>query len=658
GCKLRQVADVSLRLLGGFGARVGGAVVEERVWRLRKARMLVKLLALEPTRRLHRELVMELLWPDLDAVAAQNNFHQALHAARRVLGAERVQLADGMVELVAVETDVDAFTLAAIDARESVLPDAYAVALDLYGGELLPEDRYESWAEVRRAALADLHSALCLELAELQPTKDAVPTLQRALDADPLHEPAHRALMRAYKELGRRQDALAQFHRLRAALRQRLEADPDAETRALYRELLTVQHEAATGLPMQITSFVGRARELAAVAERLGTARVLTLTGPGGSGKTRLAVAVAEQATDLAADGVFFVELAGIADTELVAEAAATAVGIRVPSKRMAAEAVAEHLANRRALLVLDTCEHVVEACAVLVDAVLRACPSVTVLATSREPLRCSSEMIWRVPGLDLAESLELFVSRARDLDPSFTASDTANIEALCARLDGMPLAIELAAARAPTLAPSQIAARLDDSLDVLSSGRRTALPRQQTLTATIAWSHNLLTGEEGLLFRRLAVFAGSFSLDAVADVCTAARSTAATASTCSSGSSTSRWSRSRTRLPHVTGCSTPSASSPPSAWPRRASARRSKRAFASGRRGLRPPTTRSIGSSWSTTISAPRSIRGCGTTLRGPCSLPQASGVSGSTGTTSRKACAGCAPCSKPRPNRRSYGR
>jgi predicted ATPase/Tfp pilus assembly protein PilF len=384
----------------------------------------------------------------------------------------------------------------------------------------LPEDRYEPWADAPRAMLTDLHSALCLELADQQEPQDALATLQRALRVDPLHEPAHRALMRAYDRLGRRQDALAQYQRLRSALRRALEADPAAETRALYRELLAAHAEpdglAPGGLPPELTSFVGREQELAAIATELAETRLLTLTGPGGSGKTRLACAAAART----ADTVVFVELGSIADPALVGDAAATASGILVPARRTAAEAVAERLAGLRVLLVLDTCEHVLDACAALAETILGRCPDVTILATSRERLRCSGERTWQVPRLAPAESVELFLSRAREADPSFAPGDLGEIEELCARLEGMPLALEMAAARVPTFAPAQIAARLDQSLDILAGGLRTALTRQQTLRATISWSHDLLDGEERVLFRRLAVFAGSFSLDAAVEVC------------------------------------------------------------------------------------------------------------------------------------------
>jgi predicted ATPase len=279
--------------------------------------------------------------------------------------------------------------------------------------------------------------------------------------------------MHAYDRLGRRQDALAQYQRLRAALRRSLEADPADETRALYRRLLAAGHETDTlapqGLPPEMTSFVGRERELAAIAEELGQARVLSLTGPGGSGKTRLAVAAAARAPDAARDGVVFVELAAITDSELVGDATATALGIRVPARRTAAEAVADELAAVRMLLVLDTCEHVVDACAALAETILERCPAVTILATSRERLRCSAERTWQVPGLAEDEALELFLARARDADPAFAPAGEAlaEVRELCTKLEGMPLALELAAARVQTFSPSQMTARLDRCLDI-----------------------------------------------------------------------------------------------------------------------------------------------------------------------------------------------
>jgi predicted ATPase/DNA-binding SARP family transcriptional activator len=523
--------DVSLELLGRFAVVVDGTEIDERAWRLRKARTLVKVLALAPGRRLHREQTMELLWPDLTATAAQNNLHQALHAARRVLGVEAIALSDGLLVLSEhIVCDVDRFERAAADARGTGDAHRYESALELYGGELLPEDRYESWSDARRAALRELHATLCLELAERQPPDEAVHTLQRALAVSPLHEPAHRELMQLYVALGRRQDALAQFNRLRDALRVEFAAEPDDATRALYRELLAGESAGPLQpppLPTQLTSFVGRTRELREVLDLLERSRLLTLIGPGGSGKTRLGLAAAAQA-----GGAWLVELGSLFDPTLVAEAAATAVGIQVPSRRTAAEAVAEHIGERDALLVLDTCEHVVGACAALVETILRGCPNVRVLATSREPLRTAGETTWRVPGLGIpdpdaaeladAEAVQLFVARARDADRSFELDDTTapHVAAICTRLDGMPLALELAAARASALSMAEIAARLVDSLEMLTAGSRTALTRQQTLRATIEWSHDLLGGEERVLFRRLAVFAGTFSLSAAEDVC------------------------------------------------------------------------------------------------------------------------------------------
>ena len=263
---------------------------------------------------------------------------------------------------------------------------------------------------------------------------------------------------------------------------------------------------------------MGRERERGEILRLLDRVRLLTLIGPGGCGKTRLAIETLAGIEPLP-DGIWFVELAGLTDGALVAQATALAVGVPIPAQRSAQEALAAHLAGRQTIVVLDNCEHVIDACARLAEELLRAGPGVRVLATSREPLHCEGEVAWRVPSL--AEASRLFVERAA-ADPDFspTGQDDATIEEICRRLDGMPLAIELAAARVAALSLEQIAARLGDSLDVLAAGSRTARTRQQTLRATIEWSHDLLTGEERVLFRRLAIFAGGFTLEAAEDVC------------------------------------------------------------------------------------------------------------------------------------------
>jgi predicted ATPase/DNA-binding SARP family transcriptional activator len=518
-----------IRLLGGFSVAVGDNVVADRAWRLRKAKALVKILALAPDRRVHRERLAELLWPDHDADAAANNLNQALYCARRAFdaagadGAAAVVLIDGAVVLRA-RVDVDAFETAAARARADRDPVAYERALDLHGGALVPEDRYEPWADARRAALTELHTALCLELADLHGNAPAaVVALQRALRADPLAEAAHRALMRLYARTGRRQQALAQYQLLRQSLSAELAAEPDPATRALYQQLLApTPPTAARGgnLPRQLTSFVGRERERAGIARLLRRARLVTLTGPGGCGKTRLALEAAADALAGLPDGAWFVDLASVSDHALVAQAAALAVGVPIPASRSAQEALVAHLATCEALLVLDNCEHLIDVCARLAEEVLRGSPGVRILATSREPLRCADEVAWRVPSL--AEAERLFCERAAAARPGFDPADGAAgvVGEICRRLDGMPLAIELAAARAAALSLDQIAARLGESLDVLGAGRRTALTRQQTLRATIDWSHDLLTDDERVLYRRLAVFAGGFTLEAAEAVC------------------------------------------------------------------------------------------------------------------------------------------
>ena len=453
---------VSVTLLGGFAAAVDGTPVSDSAWRLKKARELVKLLALAPGHRLHREQAMDVLWRDLTPAAAANNLHQAVHVARRALGADAIDVRDEVLSL-AVEVDVDALDAAAAEARRLKTPAAYLAALSLYRGDLLPENRYDDWAETRREELA----TLAAELAD--------------------------------------------------------------ESEALGSA-------AAFALPADASSFIGRGRELTELESLLQRTRLLTLAGAGGVGKTRLALELARGVEASYESGAALVELAAISDPQLVPEAVAAALDVRPLPEQEPVDAVTDFLARRTLLLMLDNCEHLLSATSGFADTLLRSAPQLTILATSREPLHAPGEVVFRVPSLAIPdperpqplerladyEAVSLFVERAAAASPAFVLDEenADDVARICLRLDGLPLALELAAARLGALSTAAIAARLDDRFRLLRSGSHAAPTRQQTLTATLQWSHDLLEPDERVLLRRLTIFAGGFELEAVEDVC------------------------------------------------------------------------------------------------------------------------------------------
>ena len=270
-----------------------------------------------------------------------------------------------------------------------------------------------------------------------------------------------------------------------------------------------------TNLPNQLTALVGRESALAELAAIRRDARLLTLIGAGGSGKTRLALEVAAQAVGTEPDGVWLVELGPLSDGGAVGPAIGRTLGLVEHPGRSVTESLVDQLAHRRLLLLLDNCEHLIGAVAGVVESLLQRCPGLFVLATSREPLDVPGEISWRVPSLDLDDAVSLFIGRAREHRPDLHIDDTSKVTAaqVCTRLDGLPLALELAAAQTDALSLAEIAARLEDRFVLLSRGARTAPARQQTLRATVDWSHNLLDEEERILLRRLSAFAGSFDL-------------------------------------------------------------------------------------------------------------------------------------------------
>lgn len=280
-------------------------------------------------------------------------------------------------------------------------------------------------------------------------------------------------------------------------------------------------------LPEQPTSFVGRARELSDIIELIAENRLVTLTGVGGVGKTRLAIQAAAESVEDYPDGVFLVELAAIEDPSLVMRTVAESVGVNEQPTRPLLETMLDHFAERDLLVVLDNCEHVINDAAKLCDQILRTAPGVHIVATSREGLAIGGERLWQVPSLRasdgaLSDAVQLFVERARMVRPGFALDPTTEeaVAKICDRLDGIPLAIELATARLKVFSPAQIAERLDDRFRLLTGGSRTAMERQRTLQATMDWSYDLLSHLEQTLLRRLAVFLGGFTFAAAEEVC------------------------------------------------------------------------------------------------------------------------------------------
>jgi predicted ATPase/DNA-binding SARP family transcriptional activator len=534
---------LDVRLLGGFQLTLDGQpVAGVEAPRLQS---LLAYLALQRATPQPRQRLAFLLYPDSAEGQARANLRGLLHGLRRALaepGLDRwVQSEGPTLQWRAASDyrlDVEAFEQAAAANDRS----AWERAVALYQGELLP-GCYDDWIVPERerlqAVYRDVLGRLVRRLAAEGEYPRALPYAQQWLRHDPLHEPAYVELFRLYAQLGDRAAAQRTYQAGVEALQRELNTEPSAATRAAYAAALRLPVSGPAppaarrnhNLPLQLTSFVGREQELARLTARLAETRLLTLTGAGGSGKTRLALQAAAALAPSMPDGTWLVELAPLTDPALVPLTVATVLGIHPEPGRPVALTVAEALAEQQLLLVLDNCEHLLRACAQLAEAVLRHSPGVHLLATSREHLNLRGEVVWPVPTLALpsgepdqdqhalawVEAIRLFVDRAGAAVPGFalTPENSPAIIEICTQLDGLPLAIELAAARVRTLSVTQIAARLGDAFRLLTRGSQDAPMRQQTLRATMDWSYRLLPQAERHLFERLAVFAGSFALDA-----------------------------------------------------------------------------------------------------------------------------------------------
>jgi predicted ATPase/DNA-binding SARP family transcriptional activator len=482
------------------------------------------------------EALAEAVWGSRVPRSAKHSLQAHVRRVRESVGDGIISTANGGYQLGSgVTVDVDLFE-AAIDAATSTSAAGAAArwqeALSLWRG--IPFEEIGEWApaESERVRLVELwHRAeeeLCAAALATSPSPTVVAQAERLAHLEPLRERRWALLMAALHATGRRAGALRTFDRARRTLATELGISPGAELVRLHQVLLDddddtdprLETRPRTGrLPTAVSSIVGRDELLAELGTHFGGGRLVTLTGPGGVGKTRLALEYASRRRAEVSGGGWWVDLAATRQSATVEPVIASTLGIAI-NIGTTREQIIGAIGDRHLLLVLDNCEHVLAAVAALVSDVLAVCPQLEVLATSREPLAVAGERTVGVRALLVdGSAVELFVARAREADPAFTADDSEALAAVSRRLDGLPLAIELAAARVRTLGLTELAACLDDRFDLLTATRRGPNTRHHTIRAALDWSYDLLDPTERVVFEQLAVFRGRFELEAVESV-------------------------------------------------------------------------------------------------------------------------------------------
>ena len=554
-----QASPLQVRLFGQLEVKVSGAPLPHL--RSKKGLWLLAILVLKHKNGVERTWLAEKLWPDSLESAALANLRLNLSDLRKALGDEAKRITYPTPRTIRFDiSGVDADALE-FDSKIGGDSEAKRHAIALYRAELL-RGCLEDWATEERNLREEAYLAALTALAEeahLQGNIEAeINSLRKILQVDPYREPILREIMNAHSKRGDTAAIRSVYRDFRIRSLNELKSELHPDTAALYSRLTAKNQSgkvapapafrkedpAISALPSPLTKLIGREIEIENVCEAFRSVRLLTLKGTGGIGKTRLSLAVGETLSDEFASDVWFVDLSPLSPFSLtvaISQTVATVLGVREATGKTLLRTLKDHLQTRRVLLILDNCEHLLSPCAELAEYLLNSCPHLKIIATSRQPLGLTGEVVWNVASLALpvggdaeliaAEdgslpikyaAIRLFVERASDVAPGFRANPQTllGVAEICRRLDGIPLAIELAAAWARALPISQIVQNLDDRFALLTGRNLASLPRQQTMRATLQWSHDLLSEEKRTLLSRLSVFSGGWTLEAAEAIC------------------------------------------------------------------------------------------------------------------------------------------